>query len=437
MGQKIEHINIRDLVLWTENPRDPFDPNANEEEIIKRAINPENTKWKLEKLVEEMGPYFDYSELPTVVYVNGKPIVFDGNRRMVLAKIKHKISKVDFKPIEKLPEFPENIPCNVCDKDTALKSVLRKHGDSGSWTPLERDIFINKHLGEEKSTFLLFEEETNLISNNPHLNKVFVKKEILTEDILKSMGIEIINNKLKTKHSPEETELILNDISEKIKDKQITTRLNRGQIFPVLNENTKKIIEKNRNNEAKNYYQKIKPTNSDLNTNSTLGQGINLENKTEFNEDPKPNRRTKRIKEGDLQIFGEPLYLKKGIVCNMHRDIEDLYSFYNKNKSTLSNSFTSIIRMSLRLLCEAANNDEFQNYRIDSYVKKYFPKGKNLLNQNQKTTLANYNVTENSIVQLLHTGAHTYDASKNIDQTIAISIILGKMLTISHGKNDE
>jgi hypothetical protein len=53
---------------------------------------------------------------------------------------------------------PENLPCNVCEKKIALKNIYRKHGDSGSWKPLERDIFLHKHLHEPKSAFLMLEE---------------------------------------------------------------------------------------------------------------------------------------------------------------------------------------------------------------------------------------------------------------------------------------
>ncbi|MBK6966852.1 MAG: hypothetical protein IPH20_23860 [Bacteroidales bacterium] len=58
------------------------------------------------------------------------------------------------------------------------------------------------------------------------------------------------------------------------------------------------------------------------------------------------------------------------------------------------------------------------------------------LDKDIKTSLSNHNVNENSIVQLLHTGAHNYQSSSNIEQTIAMSIIIGSILTISHGKEE-
>ena len=88
--------------------------------------------------------------------------------------------------------------------------------------------------------------------------------------------------------------------------------------------------------------------------------------------------------------------------------------------------------MALRLLCESAAKDRTQS--LEQYIKARFKDAKAELDQDQKTTLANQNVTESSIIQLLHTGAHNYSASSNMDQTIAISLVLGQILGLSHGK---
>lgn len=123
-----------------------------------------------------------------------------------------------------------------------------------------------------------------------------------------------------------------------------------------------------------------------------------------------------------------------GEVSNLYRDIVDLYQFYIKEKKRLSQTFPALIRMSLRLLCETAAKDN--NKKLDDYLKNNFNKAKKVLNQDIKTTLSNLNVTEKSIIQLLHTGAHKYESSNNIEQTIALSIIIGEMLTITHGKDE-
>jgi hypothetical protein len=72
MEQEVRLIDIKELVLWTENPRDPIDENAADQDIVDRALEDVLNKWSLGKLAKEMGDYYDFSELPTVVYHNKK-----------------------------------------------------------------------------------------------------------------------------------------------------------------------------------------------------------------------------------------------------------------------------------------------------------------------------------------------------------------------------
>ena len=37
MSQQIQEIDINDLVLWTENPRDPIDSEATDQDIADKA----------------------------------------------------------------------------------------------------------------------------------------------------------------------------------------------------------------------------------------------------------------------------------------------------------------------------------------------------------------------------------------------------------------
>ena len=255
MSQEIKTIKIEDLVLWTENPRDPISPTATDQDVVNRAVSDPNIKWELNKLAREMGEYYDYSELPIVVYKKGKPIVYDGNRRIVLAKIKLGYVKVDNLSVL-LPDVPDELPCNVCSEDIALKSIYRKHVLlRNTWSPLERDIFASKYLGEDKSIFLRFDEATGgFITDNPEMNQGFVRKEILTESLLNSMGFELDGEHLKTRHSDEEANTILSDLLNIIKNKQITTRVNRGNPISVLPQRSKEIIEDNKRKSLKTYH---------------------------------------------------------------------------------------------------------------------------------------------------------------------------------------
>jgi len=409
MSQKIEEISIEKLVLWTENPRDPIDPKSTDQDIADKAWKDENEKWNLLKLAIEMKTHYDFSELPTVVYHGTTPIVYDGNRRMILAKLKHDLVKLDGFDKNKLPYIPKIIPCNVCSKDIAIQNVFRKHGDSGSWSPLDRDLFIHKFLKEPKSTFLKLEEATGIISANPHLNQVFVKNEIFTNEKLKEMGFEFDHDELESKHSKEEANIIFEDIASKVAAKIITTRKNRGKIIDVLERSTREIIENNKKKSLRKIHIRA----------------------TSISSSPK-KKQSARTKKKDPIIFNGILYLKPGKVSDLYRDIVDLYDYYQQKKEMFSQYFPSLIRMSLRLLCEAAANDI--NTTMDDFLRKHYKAAKKNLDKDAKTTLVAQNVTENTIIQLLHIGAHNYYAANNLDQTIAISMILGEILKITYGK---
>lgn len=413
MDQQVKYINIKDLVLWTENPRDPIDENVTDQDIVDRALDDKLSKWTLSKLSKEMGDFYDYSELPTVVYHGKKPVVYDGNRRIILGKIKHDLVSAPNSNKITIPDFPKKIPCNVCVEKIALINVYRKHSGVGSWLPLERDIFRYKFMNKPKSTFLILDEEIGIIKANPHLNVGFVKKEILKDEILKSMGFTIQRGHFYCKHNDQEAKSILLDLSNKIENKVITTRKNRGKVLDVLEPSSQQLIDQNKNKKPRK--SKLKLDEKDI-------------------DSKKPLRQSRRTRKKRSELFGGKLYLRIGIVSDLYRDIVDLYQFYSDRKKKLSQTFPSLIRMSLRLLCETAAKDD-KKANIDKYLLKYFDEAKKTLDKNIKTTLSNQNVTKDSIIQLLQTGAHSYQSSSNLEQTIAISIILGAMLTITHGKS--
>ena len=142
--------------------------------------------------------------------------------------------------------------------------------------------------------------------------------------------------------------------------------------------------------------------------------------------------RSRRINKASLPVFGGKLSLKTGHVNNLYRDVESLHDFYQMERSRLSADFIVIIRMSLRMLAEAAAKD--MKKELKDYLAEYFDVAKKSLDQNAKTTLSNQSVGKESMVTLFHTGAHDYHNSKNEEQALALSIILGAMLAISHGK---
>lgn len=150
------------------------------------------------------------------------------------------------------------------------------------------------------------------------------------------------------------------------------------------------------------------------------------------NEHILKDKQTRRTNGKKQEFFGGKLSLKHGDINDLYRDIDDFYSHYLENTEKYSHLFPSLIRMSLRLLTEGAAKDN--NKKINVYLENNFAKAKAELTQDETTFLSNFNVTQASITQLLQTGAHSYLSSQSLDQTLAISIILGKILTITCGK---
>lgn len=412
-SQEIKNIKIEDLVLWTENPRDPISADSNDQDIADKAFEDTDGRWNLKKLISDMGDYYDYSELPIVVYEKGKPIVYDGNRRILLGKIKKGLISVPSEydlDITKISEFPDELPCNVCSKEIALKSVCRKHSDIGSWDVLGRDIFMNKYMHEPKSTFLIVDEYTGLISGNNCLNKRFVKDEIFTDGVLGQLGFKVEDGILKSNLSSEGQKRVLEDLKEKIINKTLSTRKNRYNVRETLDETSKRIIDLSKD---KPYVDVSFYDNTEASTKTT-----------------KTPRKTKRTQKKDACLFGDVIELKAGNVNDLYRDILSIAEYYLVNKEKLSNKFPALLRMSLRLLVETAACEDKK--KIDKYIDVYFDSAKDLLSKDEKTTLSNNNVSKNSLSQLLNTGAHNYSDSLSYDKAYAMSLIVGKMLSISH-----
>ncbi len=412
--QEIEYINIKDLVLWTENPRHPIKATATDQDIADRAIsNDGRSRWSMDKLFESMGDWYDTSELPTVVLVKDKKnkkdtyVVYDGNRRVLIGKIIHKcVEGFD------LPEFdfPKQIPCNVCDKKTALKNIERKHIKDSSWKTLERDIFRHTHMEDPKSIFMVIDEATGIISNNHYLNKRFVKDEIFSAKNLKDLGILVEGGVLKTPYTPEEFEEILWEIIDLVENKDITTRKNRGELISLLEKDdsaVKKIILKKKGNKAQLH---------------TASNFIRL---------------TPRTKQKDTPLFGKKLSLKSGKTNNLYRDLRDMHS--ECIKDGYSEHFPMLIRIGLRLLCEVAEkelNSKCKEKYLEKYLKRHFDEIKKEQTKDDREYLDNNDLgdlKQKRMLILLQKSGHPSSDTITNEKTIALSTIIGKMLEKTHG----
>lgn len=427
--QHVEYIKISSLVLWSENPRDPITGLGSNSEIVRRALEEHKDKWDIPKLIKQMGDRYDFSELPTVVYHGNRPVVYDENRRMIVAMLA--LGLVGHPEIKEVNlEIPESIPCNVCEEKVALDNIYRKHVSSGTWKILERDYFLLKHANGQKSVLVALEEQLNqFVTRHPLFNQLYVRDELLSNKSLTKLGIIFKEGNLQSKHSPRELESILLDIEARIKDKKVSTRENRGDVYGVLSEESKQII---KNNENKEYCRAKSETSPEASR--------QMLQKT---------RVTPASKHKEPPFFGQVLCLKKGPVNNLYRDIQKLYE--SRKKLHLSENFPSILCMSLRLLCETAGRDLQQkeggavegknngkpNEGMDFYVDKFFEEAKAGLTKQEKTALYVEKIsTSGNLKGMLNVSAHSYIAGHDIKLAESMSCIIGQMLILSHGKHE-
>ena len=379
MMQEIKKILVRNLHLWTENPRQPVDTFLSDEEVMRIAIGDPKNKWDLQKLAEQMGGYYDLSELPTVVEIDGKNIVYDGNRRVAVLKYlqNRKLFQslgegtfYDFEPIA-LKELVE-IPCNVCNKETALNNVERKHIDSGSWGELERQYFLHTHRNKPKSNFLIIEESTGIISENKKMNQGFVNDEILTIENLRKIGFSIKNEKLVSNYEEDVSKNILEEIIKLVDSKTISTRKNRGKLKDSLLEVK----------ELKDTIKQFDPKKP-------------VKNCSKGNKPVEPNnsRRTSKTRSKE-EIFGKTLILESGKVNDLYLAITKIYK-KNQNDHTV----LSIVGMSLRLILEVAGRVYLkkigsENSDKDSVYKKFLKQAKKSMSKSNINFLS---ITQNWI----------------------------------------
>lgn len=367
--QEIKEIEVKKLHLWSENPRDPINVENTDYEILKRAIVENPSKWSLQKLINEMGSHYDLSEIPTVVNEGGKYIVYDGNRRIAVLKYLQNeklyaslggglFFKLEPRELRELTK----IPCNVCDKETALTNIERKHSNNGSWGILEREYFLHIHRGYPKSTFLRIDEQTSLITNNPSLNKRFVKEEILTKKNLNKIGFDVDQNQgIISNYSENDAEEIIEKIPSLINDKHITTRENRGELKNSL-------LEK---------YPDLKEKITSFDT-SKKENVLNIEGSFIA----KTVRKTPKTKMPN-ELFGRTLALKSGQVNDLYRALVDIDMTTKEDDTVLP-----FIGMALRLLIEVAARVHNPDYSDDQVAKKFLKEAKKNLGQVDKNEIS-------------------------------------------------
>lgn len=439
--QKVKELSISRLVLWSENPRDPLPDRKigrENDRIIRRAIEDVDKSWKLLSLLKTMGEMYDSSDLPIVVMKDGHPIVYDGNRRVILAMIKHNEKYLKLLPSSarrKLEGFDvdKKLYCDVCTEATALKLIMRKHADSGSWKPIQQGLFRMKYMEESPSILLLINSLTDgAIESSQMLNQRFVEEEVFTKSRLESLGISVEGDSIKSAYTKDELVGILRDIFKLIEEGNISTR-NRpalGKLPSSLSERSQALCS-SKKDQPRVYTEQYVPIEP-----APIEEGGQEEKAV-------PKKRTPRSKMYETPLFGGRLSLKDSPVNNLYREVEALDKLITKNVGKgLTEDAYVVIRMALRLLCETAWKD-LKKEGLEQYLKDYFKAAKAKLSKGEKTLLSK-NLSEEDpkslethkqLLSRLNDSAHTYDEStRNYKQTVAMSVMVGAILSCSHGK---
>lgn len=431
-GQHLAYIKLDDLVLWSENPRDPLDEEADNDAIIKKALeeDSESSRWQLAKLAKEMGDDYDFSELPTVVPIDNsnKYRVYDGNRRVILAILRSRGETPGESQI-RLPVFPDTMPCNVCTKDVALRHVFRKHNDSGSWMTYERDLFAYKYMRGKKTVLIKIEEYVDGITRFPSLNQRYVKEDVLNDKHMREFGFDLNRNDYGV--SPETfLEFLKLIASEVMSDGSLSTRGARNNPIEVIPQS---LLEKIRGVQQSNDVDGDEVGCCD-DPNAASG-GEECGGKHGKSGKAGKKRKTRVTKPTQYDIFGGTLSLRLGETNNLYSTLDALWALNEKNKIPQNASFIPIFRMGLRLLADQAAKDE--GVDLAGYVKEHFDSAKKDLvertgSRDVATYLRAHNVTKESTLSLLQSGAHANTSTNSRDQAIALSLILSGMLNTTH-----
>jgi hypothetical protein len=411
-------IKVTEINLDQENPR--FPPVNSQREAINAMLADQGDK--LIKLALDIYQNGLNPSVKLILFKDGKQFVDgDGNRRLTALKILETPSLADSFPkirkgidaiLKRSGEVPTEVGCVIFqDRASARHWITVNHGGEQegrgqiNWNAEQKDRFERKpSIGLEALDLLthkgLITSDDKSQVNKSTLDRLLSYKEVKTDLSITKKGDHF--NFGNVEHL---RKAVLN-LRGKAVDEVYTATKGKAFIQESI--------------AASGAPPSAPGTNANSNSNAQGDAGTGA------------GSRSRRIKKPGLPMFGGKLSLKTGHVNNLYRDVESLHDFYQNEKGRLSADFIVIIRMSLRMLAETVAKDLKKD--LKDYLTENFDLAKRSLDQNAKTTLSNQNVGKNSIIKLFQTGAHDYHNSKNEEQALALSIILGAMLNLTHGK---
>lgn len=450
----VREINVSEIQLDQKNPR--FPPVENQREAIQAMLKDQG-----QKIVNLASEIYQNGLNPSSRLIlfkeGGKYIDGDGNRRITALKLLETPSLADSEPrikkkfdslLKKRGTVPSEVDCVIFkSRDDAKHWISINHSGPQdgkgqiAWNSEQKDRFegnftiglqaLDKLLHEK----LIYEHDKSLV-NKTTLDRLLSYKKVKELLAISKNGDHFSFSRMS------ELKKVVLALREKKVDVVYTAAKGLKFVQNILAEES---ISANSNNQEHSNQQRVNDKDADSdasdydrsNSENNADYGGNEEEGNVNNREPAVTRTRRKGGQG-LTVFGGSLSLKAGHINNLYRDIEYLYRSYQNDKKNgrkkFSEDFIVIFRMSLRMLAEAACKDIDENKQLAPFLKDYFDNAKGSLNQDEKTSLSNQSVEKSKIVQLFQTGAHEYNNSRNEEQAVALSIILGAILRITHGK---
>jgi|GEM_PF-2506871 len=422
MDYKEKTIEVNLIKLDLENPR--FPPVDSEREAIKSMLEGKSGE-QITKLADDIYQNGVNPSVRVILFKDGKNasrfVDGDGNRRLTALKILETPSLADSNP--KVRKKINSILKKSGSVPTAVSCVVFKNREAARhW------ILVNHDGAQEGRGQINWDAE----QKNRFEGKSSIGLQAL--DLLSHRGLLNEEDKKQINKSTLDRLLSYKDVKSKLSISKKGEHFSFGNIgnlkSAVLNLRSKAVDEVYTAAKGKQFVdasiisQQAGTQKGDADDNTNPGGDADTTSS-------KANR-SRRTQKPGLPVFGGKLSLKSGHVNNLYRDIESLYDFYLKDKKALSADFIVLFRMSLRLLAETASKEAKKD--LQAFLKENFDQAKKALSQDAKTSLSNQSVSKDTAVKLFHTGAHDYTNSRNEEQALAMSVILGAILNITHGK---
>ena len=344
--QSVRYLPLSELHLWTENPRDPISENMSDGEIIRRAIEDKSNNWHLDKLLSDFGSEYHQNKLPVVVIINDKYVIYDGNRRIAMLKCIQDDELFALATGQlKLAEPPDSLltldelPCCICDQETALDIVEKDHRGAGKWGMLQYEWFLHYHKGQPKGTLAIVEEALPGSISATKLNEEYARTRLLTKANLNMIGFDLRDGHLITNHTPELARNILSDLATAREQGKTSHRHNAGDVKSALIE-----IDSER-------YSSLQKFSQDKIVYDLTERATREEKSQPTDPTPAPKRRPRLNKTTTEPLFGGKLYPKGRTSNQLYRALEDIHGFYRKKPADREH-LLPIIAMGLRLLLD-------------------------------------------------------------------------------------